>query len=820
MKKTIEIDGMTCASCAQTVEKVAARIPGVKNASVNLATESLQVTYEGDEFKEAELERAIQDAGYTPVTEESVNEVYTLEGMTCASCAQTIEHSVKNLTGVKHASVNLATEEMSVTHTSSLSPQEIEKIVSEAGYKAELKNAASVQTTTKKREERKEKEMDKLTRRLVISIIFALPLFILSMGHMVGMPVPMSINPDIHPLNFALLQMGLTLPVLVVSADYFKQGFKTLLKGHPNMNSLIALGTMAAFFYSIFATIQIFQGDPTRAMDLYFETSGVILTFHTLGKYLEERSKGRMSKAIEKLIELAPTTARVVRAGVEAEIPVSQVQKGDIIRVRPGEKVPVDGTMIKGHSSVDESMLTGESIPVEKLPGDDVIGASMNQTGSMEYEATRVGEETMLSQIIQLVEEAQGSKAPIAKMADVITGYFVPIVMSIAVLSGIAWLLAGQAPGFALMISISVLVIACPCALGLATPTAIMVGTGKGAEHGILIKSGTALETAHHADTILLDKTGTITEGKPEVTDVHVFSDLTQNHILKLAASAEVGSEHPLGEAIVRKATELSLSLLDATSFIALPGQGIEAVIDQERVLMGNQKLMRLKKIEMKKAEILADNLANEGKTPMYVAINGSLSAIIAVADTVKQTSAEAIQSLQAKGLTVIMLTGDNERTAKAIATKVGIQHVRSDVLPEDKANEVKRLQQEGKKVAMVGDGINDAPALAQADVGIAVGSGTDIAMESADVVLMRNDLRAVSGAIELSHATIKNIKENLFWAFAYNVVGIPLAMGLLYIFGGPLLSPMFAAAAMSFSSVSVLTNALRLRNFRPSYRA
>lgn len=820
MKKTIEIGGMTCASCAQTVEKAATHVSGVTGASVNLATESLQVTYDPTKFNEQTLEKAIKDAGYTPIQNEGVKETFSLEGMTCASCARTIEMAVNEVEGVEKVSVNLATEEMNVTHNHTVTAQDLESVVSNVGYKATLKKEESTQSATQLREERKEKEMEKLTRHLIISMAFAIPLFILSMGHMIGMPLPAFIHPDINPLNFALLQMILTLPVLVVSKEYFKQGFKTLFKGHPNMNSLIALGTTAAFLYSLFATFQILQGDPTRAMDLYFETSGVILTFHTLGKYLEERSKGRMSKAIEKLMELAPATARIVKDGVEQEVPVSEVRSGDVIRVRPGEKLPVDGVMIKGHSSIDESMLTGESIPVEKIPGDEVIGASMNQTGSMDYKATRVGEETMLSQIIHLVEEAQGSKAPIAKMADVITGYFVPIVMSLAVISGLGWLLMGETPGFALMITISVLVIACPCALGLATPTAIMVGTGKGAEYGVLIKSGTALETAHHADTILLDKTGTLTEGKPEVTDVHLLGDMTKEKIMELAASAEVGSEHPLGEAIVRKAKEMSIPLLDTSSFSAIPGQGIEALIDSQNVLMGNKKLMTVKDISMEKGESFASQLADEGKTPMYLAVNGELSAIIAVADTLKETSAEAVRILQEKGLTVMMMTGDNERTAKAIASKAGITHVLSEVLPEDKANEVKRLQEEGKKVAMVGDGINDAPALAQADVGIAVGSGTDIAVESADIVLMRNDLRAVAGAVELSDATIKNIKQNLFWAFAYNVVGIPLAMGLLHVFGGPLLSPMFAAAAMSFSSVSVLTNALRLRNFKPSYQS
>ena len=541
------------------------------------------------------------------------------------------------------------------------------------------------------------------------------------------------------------------------------------------------------------------------------------MALHTLGLFLEERSKGQMSSAIEKLVNLAPKTARVIRNGVEQEITVDEVALGDVIRVRPGESMPVDGVVVEGRTSVDESMLTGESIPVEKESGDEVTGASINKNGSIDYRATRVGSDTTLSQIIKLVEDAQGSKAPIARMADIITGYFVPIVIALAVLAGIAWLIAGQSGIFVLSVIITTLVIACPCALGLATPTSIMVGTGKGAEHGVLIKSGEALETTHNLDTIVFDKTGTLTEGKPIVTDILVTPLITKENLLYYAASGETGSEHPLGEAIVQKSKEENMTLAKPDHFEAIPGHGIRVEIEGKDMYSGNRKLMQEQKIDLSSMEKESDRLADEGKTPMYLSVDGELAGIIAVADTLKENSMKAVKELRRRGVEVIMITGDNKRTAKAIAKQVGIDSVLSEVLPEDKAEEVKKLQEAGKEVAMVGDGINDAPALAQADVGIAVGSGTDVAIESADIVLMRNDLTAVLTAIDLSHATLRNIKQNLFWAFAYNLVGIPVAMGLLYIFGGPLMSPMFAAVAMSFSSVSVLLNALRLRRFKPA---
>ena len=635
--------------------------------------------------------------------------------------------------------------------------------------------------------------MKQLSNRFGISIIFTIPVLIISMGPMVGMPLPNIVDPMINAFNFSLLQLILTLPIMVVSWEYFQKGFKTLFKGHPNMDSLIALGTASAFVYSLAATIETGLGYGNFSNLLYYEVTGVILALHTLGLFLEERSKGQMSSAIEKLVNLAPKTARVIRNGVEQEITVDEVALGDVIRVRPGESMPVDGVVVEGRTSVDESMLTGESIPVEKESGDEVIGASINKNGSIDYRATRVGSDTTLSQIIKLVEDAQGSKAPIARMADIITGYFVPIVIALAVLAGIAWLIAGQSGIFALSVIITTLVIACPCALGLATPTSIMVGTGKGAEHGVLIKSGEALETTHNLDTIVFDKTGTLTEGKPIVTDILVTPLITKENLLYYAASGETGSEHPLGEAIVQKSKEENMTLAKPDHFEAIPGHGIRVEIEGKDMYIGNRKLMLEQKIDLSSMEKESNRLADEGKTPMYLSVDGELAGIIAVADTLKENSMKAVKELRRRGVEVIMITGDNKRTAKAIAKQVGIDSVLSEVLPEDKAEEVKKLQEAGKKVAMVGDGINDAPALAQADIGIAVGSGTDVAIESADIVLMRNDLTAVLTAIDLSHTTLRNIKQNLFWAFAYNLVGIPVAMGLLYIFGGPLMSPMLA---------------------------
>ncbi|WP_440896483.1 heavy metal translocating P-type ATPase [Amphibacillus sp. Q70] len=815
-KKTFDIEGMTCASCAQTVEKVTNKLPGVGSAQVNLATEKLNIDFDQAVLSVQDIQEAVSEAGYKALTK-TEKKTFAISGMTCASCAQTVEKAAAKLEGVRESRVNLATEKLMLEYDPTvLAVSDVTQAIADAGYQAEEDVDASADSYHDAKNKKAE-QMHAIWRRFWLSAIFTIPLFYISMGHMVGLPVPSIINPEIHALNFAIVQLILTVPVIALGWSYYTIGFKSLFKGHPNMDSLIALGTSAAFIYSVGATMVIWNGDPSYAHELYFESAAVILTLITLGKYLEARSKGKTSEAIEKLMDLAPKTATVIRDGQEMELGIDQVVVGDHIIVKPGEKIPVDGTITEGRTSVDESMLTGESIPVEKNIGDSMIGGSFNKNGTVQYQATKVGSDTALSQIIQLVEDAQGSKAPIAKQADIISGYFVPIVIGLAIVSGLAWYFSGQSGIFALTIAISVLVIACPCALGLATPTAIMVGTGKGAEHGVLIKGGEALETTHKVDMIVFDKTGTITEGKPVVTDIVPISEVSEEELLALTASAEKGSEHPLGEAIVREAETREFAAMDVQDFTAIPGRGIEVMIEDKKLLAGNKKLMDERQISLADLSEQSDKLANEGKTPMYIAIDDRLAGIIAVADTVKENSAKAIERLHQMGIEVGMITGDNKRTAEAIAKQVGIDRVMSEVLPEDKANEVEKLQGEGKKVAMVGDGINDAPALAQADIGIAIGSGTDVAIESADVVLMRSDLLDVPSAVELSKSTIRNIKENLFWAFAYNVLGIPFAMGVLHIFGGPLLSPMIAGAAMSFSSVSVLLNALRLKRFKPS---
>lgn len=814
-KESFLVEGMTCSSCAQTVEKTVQKLSGVKDASVNFATEKLTVSYNEDELDVQNISEAVHQAGYE-VIQPTQELTFAVEGMTCSSCAQTVEKATKHLAGVSEAAVNLATEKMVVRfNPGNIQARDIIGAVKEAGYDAKV--FTSSQENATEEADKKAKHLKDIWHRFVGSAIFTVPLLYLAMGEMIGLPTPAFLSPMENSVTFATLQLLLTIPVIYFGRSFFVVGFRTLFKGHPNMDSLVALGTSAAFLYSIYSTVLVYQGDAHAAMNLYYESAAVILTLITLGKYFEAVSKGKTSEAIKKLIGLAPKTANVIRNGVEVEIAIEEVQTGDILMVRPGEKIPVDGTIVEGNSAIDESMLTGESLPVEKKIGDNVVGASINKTGAFKFEATKVGEDTTLSQIIQLVEEAQGSKAPIAQLADKVSGIFVPIVIALAVLAGVAWFFLGQESWvFALTITISVLVIACPCALGLATPTAIMVGTGKGAENGVLIKSGDALETTHKVQTIVFDKTGTITEGKPVVTDLLTYQGMTEESLLTLAAAAEVGSEHPLAQAIIEKAKEKVLVLPESQNFQAIPGHGIQVFIDGQKVLFGNQKLMVENNIPLTTEISDAQHLASEGKTPMYLAVENQLVGIVAVADTVKASSQAAIARLHKMGLEVAMITGDNHQTAQAIAKQVGIDRVFSEVLPEDKAKEVKKLQQEGKKVAMVGDGINDAPALAQADVGIAIGTGTDVAIESADVVLMRGDLNDVPTAIELSRATIKNIRENLFWAFAYNVLGIPVAMGILYLFGGPLLNPMLAGAAMSFSSISVVLNALRLKRFKP----
>ena len=806
MNKRCKIGGMNCSACSNRVERGIKKLEGVKEANVNLTTETLTVDFDESKISFKDIEEKIENLGYK-VIKNIKTYTYKVQGMTCAVCASRVERITKKLEGVEDSIVNLNTEKLNITIDQDLvTYADIKRVVEKAGYKLIKEEEI--------RKDNKLSDKDKLLRRLIFSCIFTIPLLIITMGHMVGMPVPNIIDPMQNPMNFAAFQIILTVPVMVVGYKFYFIGYKNLLKLSPNMDSLIAVGTTAAFLYSLFGMYKIATGDDSYAMHLYFEAAVTILTLITLGKYLEAISKGKTSEAIKKLIGLSPKTATIIREEKEIIIPIDEVIVGDIILVKPGEKLPVDGTVIEGVTSIDESMLTGESIPVEKGIGSKVIGASINKTGFIKYKATKVGKDTALAQIIKLVEDAQGSKAPIAKMADIISSYFVPTVIGLAIIAAVLWLIAGQSLVFALTIFISVLVIACPCALGLATPTAIMVGTGKGAENGVLIKGGEALEITHKVDTIVFDKTGTITEGKPVVTDI-ISKEMNKEELLSIAASAEKGSEHPLGEAIIKFAEEKNIRLKEIKNFNAIPGQGIKVIIDEDVILLGNLKLMQKNSIEIGVLQEESDKLAEEGKTPMYIAINDSLEGIIAVADIVKSSSVEAIKSLHNMGIKVAMITGDNKKTADAIAKQVGIDIVLSEVLPEDKSNEIKKFQEKNKKVAMVGDGINDAPALAQADVGIAIGSGTDVAMESADIVLIKSDLMDVITAIKLSKATIRNIKQNLGWAFGYNILGIPVAMGVLHIFGGPLLNPMIAAAAMSLSSVSVITNALRLKRFK-----
>jgi len=740
---------------------------------------------------------------------------YIIEGMSCASCAMTIENAVSKIPGVAKASVNLASEIMTVEANDSVTPEDIAKVVDGVGYGARPRGK-SVEEELEEKNEKKEAHLREMKRNLTISAIFTVPLLFIAMADMVGIPMPAFLSPMQSPVSYALIQLALVLPIIWLGRRFFVDGFKALSKGHPNMDSLVALGTSAAFLYSLYGTYHVLEGHAHFAMNLYYESAGVILTLITLGKYFEDVSKGKTSMAIQTLVGLAPKMATVLRDGQEVEVPVEEVQVGDLIRVKPGEKVPVDGVVTEGNSTVDESMLTGESIPVSKAVGDEVIGASLNKTGSFILKATKIGKDTALSQIIQLVEQAQGSKAPIAKLADKVSGVFVPIVIVLALVSGLAWYFLGQESWvFALTITISVLVIACPCALGLATPTAIMVGTGKGAENGILLKSGEALEEANHVNMVVFDKTGTITNGTPVVTDVVTADSTDADALIRLAASLEVASEHPLGEAIVAKAKEQGAAFDEVTNFEAIPGFGIKGHVGETLVFLGNEKWMRENGLANVEMNDKANHFAEQGKTPLYIGYNDAVQGLIVVADTVKESSARAIQTLHEMGIQVAMMTGDHERTAQAIAAEVGIDRVFSEVLPQDKANYVSKLQEEGYIVAMVGDGINDAPALAQAQVGIAIGTGTDVAIESADAVLMKSDLMDVPAMLKLSRATIRNIKENLFWAFAYNVIGIPFAMGVLHLFGGPLLNPMIAGAAMSFSSVSVVLNALRLKRWK-----
>lgn len=769
-----------------------------------------------------------------------MKEKFEVTGMTCSACSATVEKHVKKLEGVDSVNVNLLGNSMIVSFDEKkLNEDKIIETVKNAGYSASLpstKSTTNNNNSSLRSENLVEKELKEMKTRLILSILFTVPLFYLSMGHMFNWPLPKFFLDHKNALAFAFTQFLLCIPVVYVNMKFFKIGFKSLFKGSPNMDSLIAIGSSAALAYSIASIYKVgyslgqnnIHMAHTNSMDLYFESAAMILALITLGKFMEANAKGKTSEAITKLINLRPKTALVKRDGIETEIPIENVIKGDIVIVKPGQTIPVDGIITKGSSSVDESAITGESIPVEKQEGSKVVGASINKSGYFEFEALQVGDDTTLSQIIRLIEEASSSKAPIAKLADKISGVFVPIVITIAVLSTLIWLILGHTFQFSLSIGIAVLVISCPCALGLATPTAIMVGTGKGAQSGILIKSAEILETAHKIDTIVLDKTGTITEGKPKVTDI-IFnkdissSEMNEETLLKIAASIEKLSEHPLADAILEDAKNKNIDLYDVKDFKTIQGQGLKASMNNTVVLAGNLKLMRENNILTKSKNInfeeIADSLALEGKTPLYFSDSKKVIGLIAVADVIKSSSKRAIAELQSMGMDVIMLTGDNKKTALAIQKQLNIKNAIAEVLPQDKESHVRKLQDMGKKVAMVGDGINDAPALARADVGVAIGAGTDIAIESADIILVKNDLLDVATMVQLSNSVIRNIRQNLFWALIYNVIGIPLAAGVFYSFLGWKLNPMFAAAAMSLSSVCVVSNALRLKFFKPRFK-
>ena len=770
-------------------------------------------------------------------------ETYDITGMSCAACSARIEKGISGMEGMQQCSVNLLKNSMTVSYDEAeLDSGKIIHQVEDIGYGASLHQTQGSKTTGASGRGKNgatdaaAEAAKQMKQRLIVSLVFTIPLFYISMGHMAGWPLPPWLLGARNHMIFAFTQFLLVLPVLIAGGHYFKNGLKNLWHRSPNMDSLIALGSGAAFVYGIYAIYKIAWGFSIEDMDmvetfgmnLYFESSAMILTLITLGKFMEARAKSKTSEAITKLMDLAPKTAKVLRNGQEEEISVDDVQNGDILVVRDGDTVPVDGKITEGFASVDESAITGESLPVDKQTGDPVTGGTINRTGYFQMEATAVGEHTTLSKIIQLVDDATSSKAPIAKLADRVSSVFVPVVITIALLAAILWLLAGQSFEFALSVAISVLVISCPCALGLATPTAIMVGTGRGAAKGILIKSAEALEITHSIDTVVLDKTGTVTQGKPVVTDVialeadgNAAGENTQAYteLLQLAFSLEKMSSHPLAEAIVKKAEACSAAFQEISDYEMIPGQGIAGTIDKVRCLAGNRKLMETNRIDISVAAGLQEKLADEGKTPLYFAQGGKFLGVIAAADVVKPTSREAIARLQEMGMDVIMLTGDNARTAEAIKKQVGIKTVIADVLPQDKEEKVRRLQEQGHKVAMVGDGINDAPALARADVGIAIGAGTDVAIESADIVLMKSDLMDAASAVSLSRAVMRNIKQNLFWAFFYNAIGIPVAAGVLYPAFHILLNPMIGAAAMSFSSVSVVSNALRLRFFTPKWK-
>lgn len=796
---TVAISGMTCAACAIRIEKGLQKLEGVESASVNLALEKSTVVYDAEKMSFQDIQKKIEDLGYGVITDKVE---LNISGMTCAACATRIEKGLQKVPGVIQAHVNLALETGSVEYDASqASVADLIRQVEKLGYQAVRKDEQSEAETA----DRRAQEIERQTGKFLFSLILSLPLLWAMVSHFsftsfIWLP-DMLMNPWV--------QLALATPVqFVVGKQFYVGAYQALRNKSANMDVLVALGTSAAYFYSLYMAIQSI-GTGAHMIELYFETSAVLITLILLGKLFEAKAKGRSSEAIRKLMGLQAKTAVVIRYGEEMTIPVDEVRPGDIVYVKPGEKVPVDGVVLEGQSAVDESMLTGESIPVDKTVGDNVIGATLNKNGFLQIQATKVGKETALAQIIRVVEEAQGSKAPIQRLADSISGVFVPVVVGIAVLTFVIWYWFVSPGDFASALEkgIAVLVIACPCALGLATPTSIMAGSGRAAELGILFKGGEHLETAHRLDTIVLDKTGTVTKGEPELTDVFAY-DMDESELLALVGAAEKNSEHPLAQAIVKGIGEKGVSLGAAEAFEAIPGFGIRAVVNGREVLVGTRRLLAEKSISYEQAADVMSSLEKEGKTAMLAAVDGRLAGMVAVADTIKPTSREAVKRMKEMGLTVIMMTGDNRQTAEAIARQAGIDQVIAEVLPEGKADEVKKLQHQGRKVAMVGDGINDAPALATADIGMAIGTGTDVAMEAADITLMRGELTSVADAIVMSHKTIRNIKQNLFWAFAYNTVGIPFAaLGFL--------APWLAGAAMAFSSVSVVLNALRLQRVK-----
>ena len=810
-KIILPIKGMHCASCAMTIEKSLKRIAGVKDANVNFASEKAAVEFDAGKANENDLEKAVEDVGYNVIKTGGRTGMITLRvrGMSSQHCAGVVESSLRKLDGIKNIDVSFAIERAIIDFDpEKVSIEKIKKIIVDAGYEPE-----EFKEDIDREKEARQQEIKALKWKFFISLVLGLPLLYFVMAPQIGLEIPRYIGQ-----NLVIIQFLLTTPIMVVGYEFFLRGFRSLIKNRTaNMDTLIALGTGAAYAYSLVISMLIwFFGKGYGAHDLYYEIAGLLIMFILLGKLLEAIAKGKTSEEIRKLLGLQAKTAVVIRNGREQKINVDDVVVNDIIIVKPGEKIPVDGVIVDGHSSVDESMVTGESIPVEKAKGDKVIGATINKTGSFKFKATKVGKDTVLAHIVRMVEEAQGSKAPIQRLADLISAYFVPIVAVIGVIAFLAWYSLGFGFVFALTVFIAVLIIACPCALGLATPTAIMVGTGLGAKNGILFKNAESLQLAKSIQTIIFDKTGTLTKGKPEVTDIISIKNGKGKDVLKFAAIAEKRSEHPLAEAIVNKAKDLRIKIDEPKKFNSITGKGVEAFYKNNKILLGNRKLIGKNKINIENLENKIRILEEEGKTVMIVALNKKIIGMIAVADTLKEYSKEAVRQLHKMGKEIAMITGDNERTANAIARQLGIDRVLAEVLPQEKANEIKKLQAEKKKVAMVGDGINDAPALAQADLGIAIGSGTDIAIETGDIVLIKNDLRDVVTAIDLSRYTLKKIKQNLFWAFIYNIIGIPVAAGVLYPFTGWLLNPIIAGAAMAFSSVSVVGNTLLMRLYRP----